>query len=85
MVNPLLFLVSSWTLQSGLQLASCIQPLATRLQPQQKSSQYLAHLLQAQFVHIKRGAAASSLTVLYAGLYRVMERRGKYFYIEGGE
>jgi hypothetical protein len=27
----------------------------------------------------------TSLTLLYAGLYRVMERREKYFYIEVGE
>jgi hypothetical protein len=63
---------------------SNFQPPATRLQPQQESSPSLTHLLQAQFVHIK-SAAASSLTLLYAGLYRVMERREKYFYIEVGE
>jgi hypothetical protein len=43
------------------------QPPATRPQLQQPASAALSSLMQAQFVYIKRGPAASSLSPLYAG------------------
>jgi hypothetical protein len=50
------------------QQMSGFQPLATRPQLQQPASAALSSLMQAQFVYIKRGLAASSLSHLYAGL-----------------
>jgi hypothetical protein len=54
------------------QQMSAFQPPATRPQPQQPTSAVLSSLMQAQFVYIKRGPAASSLSPLYAGPYKVV-------------
>jgi hypothetical protein len=74
--------LDSTELPSASFLQQLRQQMSSFLQPQQKSSPYLPPLLQEQFVYIKRGAAASSLTSLYAGPYRAVERRDKYFYID---
>ncbi len=47
---------------------SGFQPLVTRPQLQQPASAALSSLMQAPFVYIKRGLAASSLSHLYEGL-----------------
>jgi hypothetical protein len=63
---------------------NAFQPPATRPQPQQLASTVLSSLMQAQFVYIKRGPAASSLSPLYAGPYKVIERGQKYFRLDVG-
>jgi hypothetical protein len=60
------------------QQMSAFQPPATRPQPQQPASTVLSSLLKAQYVYIKRGPAASSLSPLYTGPYKVVERGQKF-------
>jgi hypothetical protein len=40
--------------------------------------------MKAQYVYIKRGPAASSLSPLYTGPYKVVERGQKYFRLDVG-
>jgi hypothetical protein len=63
---------------------SAFQPPATRPQPQQPASAFLSSLMKAQYVYIKRGPAASSLSPLYTGPYKVVERGQKYFRLDVG-
>ena len=66
------------------QQMSAFQPPATRPQPQQPASAVLSSLMKAQYVYIKRGPAASSLSPLYTGPYKVVERGQKYFRLDVG-
>jgi hypothetical protein len=66
------------------QQMSGFEPPASRPQFQHPVSAALSSLMQAQFVYIKRGPAASSLSPLYAGPYRVVERGQKYFRLDVG-
>jgi transposase InsO family protein len=54
------------------QQMNAFQPPAMKPQPQQPASTVFSSLMQAQFVYIKRGPAASSLSPLYAGPYKVI-------------
>ncbi len=66
------------------QQMNAFQPPATRPQPQQPASAVLSSLMKAQYVYIKRGPAASSLSPLYTGPYKVVERGQKYFRLDVG-
>jgi hypothetical protein len=48
------------------------------------ASQQEAALHKADFVYVRRGAVASSLSPLYSGLYRVISRGEKTFHVDIG-
>ncbi len=63
---------------------SQFQPRPTRPVEVKAVSQQEAALHRADFVYIRRGAAASSLSPLYSGPYRVISRGEKTFYVDIG-
>ncbi len=64
------------------QQMSGFQPPGTWPQLQQPTCAALSSLMEAQFLNIKRGPAASSLSPLYADPYKVVERGQKYFWLD---
>jgi hypothetical protein len=63
---------------------SQFQPPPTRPIPIQQVSHQEAALHKAEFVYIKSGAAASSISPLYSGPYRVISRGEKTFHVDIG-
>jgi hypothetical protein len=63
---------------------SQFQPQATRPVEVKLVSQQEAALHRADFVYIRRGTAASSLSPLYSGPYRVISRGEKTFHVDIG-
>jgi hypothetical protein len=63
---------------------SQFQPPPTRPIPVQHASHQEAVLHKAEFVYIRRGAAASSISPLYSGPYRVISRGEKTFHMNIG-
>jgi hypothetical protein len=60
------------------------QPPPTRPVEVKPASQQEAALRKADFVYVKRGAVASSLSPLYSGPYRVISRGEKTFHVDIG-
>jgi hypothetical protein len=60
------------------------QPPPTRPVEVKPASQQEAALHKADFVYVKRGAVASSLSPLYSGPYRVISRGEKTFHVDIG-
>jgi hypothetical protein len=60
------------------------QPPPTRPVEAKPVSHQEAALHRADFVYIRRGAAASSLSPLYLGPYRVISRGEKTFHVDIG-
>ncbi len=60
------------------------QPPPTRPVEVKPTSQPEAALHKADFVYVKRGAVASSLSPLYSGPYRVISRGEKTFHVDIG-
>jgi hypothetical protein len=63
---------------------SQFQPPPTRPVKVKPASQQEAALHKADFVYVKRGAVASSLSPLYSGPYRVISRGEKTFHVDIG-
>jgi hypothetical protein len=63
---------------------SRFQPPPTRPVPVQQVSHQEAALHKAQFVYIRRGAAASSISPLYSGPYRVISGGENTFHVDIG-
>ena len=63
---------------------SQFQPPPTRPVPVQQASHQEAALHKAEFVYIRRGAAASSISPIYSGPYRVFSRGEKTFHVDIG-
>jgi transposase InsO family protein len=63
---------------------SRFQPPPTRPVPVQQISHQEAALHKAEFVYIRRGAAASSISPLYSGPYQVISRGKKTFHVDIG-
>jgi hypothetical protein len=60
------------------------RPPPTRPVEVKPASQQEAALHRADFVYVKRGAVASSLSPLYSGPYRVISRGEKTFHVDIG-
>ena len=60
------------------------QPPPTRHISYAEAAAGLQHLLQAEYVYIRKGGVVPPLSPLYQGPYKVLQRTGKYFKIELG-